>query len=226
MGEDNMDWKLIEPLLKEIRIEAHPENQPVNILSVPPPLKVAGAGTDAVVVRHPDFPPLAFKVYAEGRRQAKENEYAAYRRLGRSPYFPVCYGKGSFYLVLSYEEGPTLYDCLVKGIPIPEQAIDDVEKARTYARQAGLNPRDIHLKNVLLQRGRAKLLDVSEYVKPGNDGHWDHLVQAYRRFYPLIAGRRIPVWLLEMVKKAYYRQVAGDFSVSDFGRRFLPFIKR
>jgi hypothetical protein len=225
-GENIMSWQSNEPLLKKIRIEANPDNQPVSVVSVPPPLTVVGTGTDAVVVRHPDFPRLAFKVYAEGRSQSRENEYAAYRRLGRSPYFPVCYGKGSFYLVLSYEEGPTLYDCLVKGIPIPEQAIDDVEKARDYARQAGLNPRDIHLKNVLLQQGRAKLLDVSEYVKPGNDGRWDHLVQAYRKFYPLIAGRKIPVWLIEMVKKTYYRQVAGDFSVSDFGRRFLPFIKR
>src|SRR5690606_38517121 len=74
--------------------------------------------------------------------------------------------------------------------------------------------------------GRAKLLDVSEYVKPGNDGRWDHLVQAYRHFYSLIEGRPIPVWFIEKVKRAYYRQVAGGFSVSDFGRRFFPFIKK
>ncbi len=223
---DRMSWRSIEPLLKKIRIQANPENQPVHVRFVPPPLTVVGTGTDGVVVHHPHFPRYAFKVYAEGRSQARENEYAAYRRLGRSPYFPVCYGKGDFYLVLSYEEGPTLYDCLVQRISIPEQVIDDVEKARTHARQVGLNPRDIHLKNVLLQKGRAKLLDVSEYVKPGNDGRWDHLVQAYRHFYSLIEGRPIPVWFIEKVKRAYYRQVAGDFSVSDFGRRFFPFIKK
>lgn len=225
-GEDIMSWQSIEPLLKKIDIQSNPDNQPVTVGSVPSPLTVVGTGTDAVVVRHPDFPRLVFKVYAEGSSQARENEYTAYRRLGRSPYFPVCYGEGSFYLVLSYEEGPTLYDCLVQGIPIPEQVIDDVEKARVYARQVGLNPRDIHLKNVLLQKGHAKLLDVSEYVKAGNDGRWDHLVQAYRNFYSLIEGRPIPVWLIEMVKKAYYRQIAEDFSVSDFGRRFFPFIKK
>jgi hypothetical protein len=105
---DRMSWRSIEPLLKKIRIQANPENQPVHVRFVPPPLTVVGTGTDGVVVHHPHFPRLAFKVYAEGRSQARENEYAAYRRLGRSPYFPVCYGKGDFYLVLSYEEGPTL----------------------------------------------------------------------------------------------------------------------
>lgn len=225
-GEDIMPWQSIEPLLKKIRIQSNPDNQPVTVEAVPPPLTVVGTGTDAVVVRHPDFPRLAFKVYAEGRSRALENEHAVYRRLGRSPYFPVCHGKGNFYLVLSFEEGITLYDCLIKGIPISGQVIDDVEKARAYVRQMGLNPRDIHLKNVLLQKGRAKLLDVSEYVKPGNDGRWDHLVQAYRNFYHLIEGRKIPVWLIEAVKKAYYLQVSGDFSVTDFGRRFLPFIRR
>ena len=68
------------------------------------------------------------------------------------------------YLVLSFEEGITLYDCLLQGIPIPKQAIKDVDDAREYVRQKGLNPRDIHLKNVFLQNGRAKIIDVSEYV--------------------------------------------------------------
>jgi hypothetical protein len=85
-----------------------------------------------------------------------------------------------------------------------------------------LNPRDIHLKNVLLQDGHAKIIDVSEYVKPGNDGRWDHLVQSYHLYYPYIAGRKIPVWMLEMVKRAYYMQKGtGDFSVQEFGRQLL-----
>src|SRR5690606_26217314 len=47
-------------------------------------------------------------------------------------------------LVLSYEEGKTLFDCILEGIHIPEQVIQDVEEAREYARSKGLNPRDIH----------------------------------------------------------------------------------
>ena len=62
---DRMSWRSIEPLLKKIRIQANPENQPVHVRFVPPPLTVVGTGTDGVVVHHPHFPRLAFKVYAE-----------------------------------------------------------------------------------------------------------------------------------------------------------------
>jgi hypothetical protein len=67
-------------------------------------------------------------------------------------------------LVLSFEQGVTLYDCLLQGVRVPEQAIQDVEESREFVRSQGLNPRDIHLKNVLLQEGRGKVLDVSEYI--------------------------------------------------------------
>lgn len=217
-----MFWKPVEPLLEKIDLQYNPENEPVTVKYLPPPLELIGVGTDAVVVRHPEYPDIVFKVYAKERVDAKEDEYRAYQRLVGSPYFAVCHGAGDRYLVLSYEEGMTLYDCLVQGVNIPESIIDEVEEARQYARSVGLNPRDIHLKNVLLQDGHAKIIDVSEYVKPGNDGRWDHLVQSYHLFYPYIAGKKIPVWMLEMVKRAYYvQQGAGDFSVQEFGRQLL-----
>jgi hypothetical protein len=217
-----MFWKPVEPLLEKIDLQYNPENEPVTVKFLPPPLELVGVGTDAVVVRHPEFPDIAFKVYARERMEAKEDEYRAYQQLAGSPSFAVCHGAGERYLVLSYEEGMTLYECLVEGVTIPENVVDEVEEARQYARSVGLNPRDIHLKNVLLQDGHAKLIDVSEYVKPGNDGRWDHLVQAYHLFYPYIAGKKIPVWMLEMVKRAYYvQQGTGDFSVQEFGRQLL-----
>ena len=37
-----MSWQSIEPLLKKIRIEANPDNHPVSVVSVPPPLTVVG----------------------------------------------------------------------------------------------------------------------------------------------------------------------------------------
>jgi hypothetical protein len=38
------------------------------------------------------------------------------------------------YLVLSYEFGVTLYDCLLQGIHIPKQVMVDVENARQFVR--------------------------------------------------------------------------------------------
>ncbi|OYD09034.1 hypothetical protein [Paludifilum halophilum] len=221
-----MFWNPIKPLLKQIEIRSNPGNEPVTVDWIPEALEQVGTGTDAVVVRHPSYPDIVFKVYADGREEARKNEFEVYRRLGESPYFPVCHGMDEGFLVLSHEPGVTLYECIVQGIRIPAKVVDEVEEARNYVRSVGLNPRDIHLKNVLLQEGHAKLLDVSEYLKPGDDGRWDHLVQAFESFYPLIEGKKIPVWLIELVKKTYYDQVNGDFSIAEFGRQFIQLLVR
>ncbi len=198
------DAGAVEPLLAAIRIRAFASNEPIVVEHVPAPLRVLGKGTDALVVQHPDLPELAFKVYAPETVGCLWDEYQAYQQLAGSSYFAACFGKGSFYLVLSFEPGPTLYDCLVHGIPVPAGAMADVETARRYARQVGLHPKDVHLKNVLLQGDRARILDVSKYVAPGDEDRvWDALAEGYRRVYPLIRGRRIPVWLIERVKRRY-----------------------
>ncbi|SFI96676.1 hypothetical protein [Thermoflavimicrobium dichotomicum] len=216
-----MDHQFIESLIEQVEFQVYPDNRVVTVHQIPEELQLVGKGTDAVVVRHLAYPRFAFKVYARERLDKLENEYKVYQQLGDSPYFCVCYSKGSRFLVLSYEQGPTLYECLEQGIVIPEQVIIDVEQARAYVRKVGLNPRDIHLKNIIMQNGRAKLIDVSEYIREGNDGRWEHLLQAYELFYPLIRGKRIPHWIIELVKRLYYKQVHQQFSLMEFGRWFL-----
>ncbi|HEV8627797.1 MAG TPA: serine/threonine protein kinase [Acidimicrobiia bacterium] len=216
------DPDAVEELLRRIRIRACPSNEPVIIEHIPAPLRLLGRGTDAVAVQHPGLPERAFKIYAPETMSCLADEYQAYGQLAGSPYFAACLGRGDFYLVLSYEAGPTLYECLVQGIPVPEQAMADVEVARDYARQVGLHPKDIHLKNVLLQGDRARILDVSKYVAPGDEDRvWEHLAEGYRRFYPLIRGRRIPVWVIEMVKRRYKAQPKEQFSLDVFGAKML-----
>src|SRR5256714_9628891 len=158
----------VEGLLRAVRIRARASNEPIVIEHIPAPLRLLGSGTDAVVVQHPALPDQAFKIYAPETIGCLADEYRAYGQLADSPYFAACLGRGASYLVLSYEHGPTLYECLVQGIPIPEQAMADVEAARHLARQLGLHPKDIHLKNVLLQGDRARIVDVSKYVAPGD----------------------------------------------------------
>ncbi|MBJ8193616.1 serine/threonine protein kinase, partial [Bacillus cereus] len=84
--------------------------------------------------------------YSDMAIEKKDAEADVYERLRGSDFFPHYYGKGDKYIVISYESGITLLDCLLQGIPVPEQAILDVEKAREFVRSKGLNPRDIHLK--------------------------------------------------------------------------------
>jgi hypothetical protein len=204
----------VEQLLAAIRIRARAGNEPILLEHVPAPLGVLGHGTDAVAVRHPDHPERAYKVYAPETVACLTDEYEAYRQLDGSPYHATCLGRGPFYLVLSYEPGPTFYDCLVEGIPIPARAMADVEAARRYARQVGLHPKDVHLKNIVLQGDRARVLDISKYVTPGDDDPvWDRLAEGYRRIYPLIRGRRIPVWLIERVKRRYKAKIKAERQV-------------
>jgi hypothetical protein len=206
----------VEQELKRIQIVASPENELVAVKSVPPVFHEIGRGTDAIVVSHPEFPGIVFKVYAKDRIHKKEKEWTVYQKLGNCPFYARCYGYGDHYLILSHESGPTLYECLELGIVIPERVIRDVEEAVDCARCQGLNPRDIHLKNVLLQKGRAKLIDVSEYMEPGRDRRWEHLVEAYYVCYPYIRGRKIPKWLMERVKRAYFNQGGNAFSLPSF----------
>jgi hypothetical protein len=215
------NWREAEEALQQLRIEGNENNEPVTVIGDPENLYCIGIGTDAAVFRYTPTPAYAFKVFSPHSISKKSVEQQVYERIGESPYFARCYGSGSNYLVISYEPGTTLYDCLIHGVSIPKQVVVDVEDAREFVRSLGLNPRDIHLKNVLLQNGRAKLLDISEYVKPGDDRRWEHLKRGYEEFYPLLNGRPIPNWILETVKKWYNRIDLATFTVDDFGKRIM-----
>lgn len=211
-------WQAEALALSSIKVTASSNNKPVVICGVAKGLRCIGVGTDAAVFQSESSPKYAFKVYAEGKKDKLEAEASVYTQIGSSPYFSSCYGKDDRMLVLKYEMGPTLFDCLLQGIYVPKQAIADVEDARAYIRQMGLNPRDIHLKNIVLQNGRGKLLDVSEYIKPGNDFRWEHLKRAYEEYYSIINGKPMPFWLLDTIRKWYNHWNRYTTSYDEFMR--------
>ncbi|HEX7072174.1 MAG TPA: hypothetical protein VF190_15280, partial [Rhodothermales bacterium] len=105
----------------------------------------------------------------------------------------------------------TIYDCLPKGIPIPEQVIHDVDEALAYARGRGLHPHDVHGRNVLVHEGRGLIADVSDFLEPGESTQWEDLKAAYYRIYrPFITrfGLRVPYFILEGVR-FLHRHVRG-----------------
>jgi len=221
MDSLSVNWKLAEPALEQVEVKGNPKNGPVTISSCPGELRCIGIGTDAAVFQFDQAPGYAFKVYSREAVSKKEIEESVYLQLNGSSYFPQYYGKGENYIVISLEHGVTLYDCLTRGIPIPRQAILDVEDARNYVRLQGLNPRDIHLKNVLLQEGRGKVIDVSEYVKDGNDERWEDLVWCYNQIYPLVEGKSIPSWMLETIKNWYYQVDKANFILEEFSKQMV-----
>lgn len=220
------DWDIALHSLSKITINSNPNNQPVTITGVTSDIKCIGIGTDAAVFQHQLVPAYAFKCYAKEKIKKINIEENVYRILGKSQFFPICFASHEQILVLSYEKGITLYDCLLQGIHIPQQVIDDVEEAREYVRSKGLNPRDIHLKNILLQNGRAKILDVSEYVQLGNDYRWEHLKKGYEQYYSFIDGNPVPVWIAESIRKLYNQHIKGLPPDHDFLKIIRKFIFR
>ncbi|WP_087974519.1 serine/threonine protein kinase [Oceanobacillus rekensis] len=218
------DWNIAANSLSKINVFSNPDNEPVTISGDTDDLKCIGVGTDAAVFGSLCAPAYAFKKYAKDKVAKVKIEADVYRILGDSPFFSTCFASYDEYLVLSYEEGKTLFDCILQGIHIPEQVINDVEDAREYVRNKGLNPRDIHLKNILLQNGRAKILDVSEYVLPGNDFRWEHLKKGYEEYYHLIDGSSVPFWLVETTRKWYNQRNKYFSSFDEFIKMVLKIL--
>jgi serine/threonine protein kinase len=220
------DWDIVQDSLSKITVFSNPNNEPVTISGHVNDLKCIGVGTDAAVFQSIKIPAFAFKKYAKDKLDKVKAEAEVYENLGDSPFFSRCFASYDDYLVLSYEEGNTLFDCVLQGIHIPEQVIHDVEEAREYVRSIGLNPRDIHLKNILLQNGRAKILDVSEYILPGNDFRWEHLKKGYEQYYHLIDGNSVPFWIVETVRKWYNQRNKYFSSYDDFIKVIINFLKK
>ncbi|TMU87500.1 serine/threonine protein kinase [Bacillus sp. BHET2] len=216
-------WEVVLPSLSHINVSSSPNNEPVTVHGGDTKIRCIGVGTDAAVFQSLYAPDFAFKLYAEDKVSKINIEEKVYSLIKGSTFFSTCYAAYDNVLVLSYEEGLTLFDCLLQGIHIPEQVVLDVEDARRYVRNQGLNPRDIHLKNILLQNGRAKIIDVSEYVLPGNDFRWEHLKKAYEDHYDLIEGRAIPFWLLETIRKWYNSWNKHFSSYDEFMKIVLKF---
>ncbi|MER2172745.1 MAG: serine/threonine protein kinase [Psychrobacillus psychrodurans] len=218
------DWDKVFLSLSKIKVFSNANNEPVTISGDLDDLKCIGVGTDAAVFQSLSAPDYAFKLFAKDRVNKVKVEANVYHILGDSPFFSTCFASYDEYLVLSYEEGKTLFDCILQGIHIPEQVVNDVENAREYVRNKGLNPRDIHLKNILLQNGRAKIIDVSEYVLPGNDYRWEHLKKGYEQYYHLIDGNSVPFWLVETIRKWYNQRAETSSSFEEFTKKILKLL--
>ena len=218
------DWDIAKDSLSKITVSSNPNNEPVTISGGAKDLKCIGVGTDAAVFQSIHAPAYVFKKYAKNKIDKVKVEAGVYQIIDDSSFFSTCFAVYDEYLVLSYEEGMTLFDCVLQGIHIPEQVINDVEDAREYVRNKGLNPRDIHLKNILLQNGRAKILDVSEYIQPGNDFRWEHLKKGYEQYYHLIDGHSVPYWLVNTVRKWYNHRDKYFSSYEEFIKSILNFL--
>lgn len=219
------DKELIEKAVNHIKVKSAPNNEQVRTAGEHKDLQLIAVGTDAAVFRFRSSPELAIKIFASDKLAKLTMELDVYRKIGDSIFYPKCYGSGANYMILSFEEGITLYDCIVRGISIPEQVIIDVEKARSEVLEKGLNPRDIHLKNILMYNGRAKIVDVSEYMVEGNDLRWEYLKRGYEEHYHLIDGKPVPLWIVETVRKWFNQSTVFQYEefIKKLGKLYEKF---
>jgi predicted Ser/Thr protein kinase len=192
--------------LAESVVIRHKANK-AKLINHNPSLKLIGAGRSAYVFRIQSTN-LALKVFFPTFEYIAKEEAEIYKILEDISYFPHLHGSGKNYIVIDYIEGTTLFDCLRKGIRVSKKHIEDIDHALDMARDRGLNPSDIHLKNLFItSQDTVKLIDVARFRQTKRCSQWDDIKLAFHKFYlsPLFP-KRIPSYFLDRISHLYKQQ--------------------
>ncbi|MGM9949441.1 MAG: protein kinase family protein [Lysinibacillus sp.] len=167
-------------------------------------LQLIGTGRSAHVFKVRDEQ-VALKVFFPQKVHIAAEEAAIYRKLPSSSYYPSLYEAGNNYIAIDYLDGLTLFQSLENGIYIPEEKIHAINDALDMARKAGLNPSDIHLKNIIItSKQEVKLIDVARFRQTAKDRQWDDLQKVYFRGYvKSYFPKKIPGAVLDCISVIY-----------------------
>lgn len=178
-----------------------------------PNLELIGEGKSAAVF-HIQSSKKVLKVFYPNFIDIAKEEAEIYKILGDNQYYPKLYGFGDNYLVIDYIKGHTLFHCLKKGIVITQENINDVDKAIIYAKGKGLNPADIHLKNIIITPDRRiKIIDVARYRQEKECLRWKELRGAFFRFYKRkLFPHKVPESILDIIGFLYKKNLLPSFS--------------
>lgn len=175
-------------------------------------LKLIGTGRSAFVFRIKSSN-KAIKVFFPEFTSIAMEEAEIYKALQDISYFPTIYETGHNYIVMDYIEGRTLFECMNHGIPITSSHINEIDAALSLASNKGLNPSDIHLRNIFITpNNEIKLIDVARFRQTKDCTQWHDLKLAYqllyiKRFFP----KKIPAMLLNIMAFLYKKQLVPPF---------------
>lgn len=189
-------------LVNDIRFEGE------SIVTYPDGLHPIGKGRSAAVFKL-SMENKVLKVFYPEFHHLAEQEAAIYQELDNDVYYPKLYEAGKGYLILEYLDGVTFYDCLIEGIEITKEMVQNVEDALNYAKSKGLNPSDTHLQNVmLLKTGEVRVIDVVRFRQTKECSHWEDLKTAYQTIYcnPYFP-KKVPAWVVETVIRLYRKGI-------------------
>lgn len=167
-------------------------------------LNLIGIGRSAYVFRIKSTD-KAMKVFFPLYSDLAREETNIYQSLQDLPSFPTIYDKGINYFVMDYIDGQTLFSCISSGVEIEEEHIREVDQALEHAANRGLNPSDIHLRNILLtKKGDIKIIDVARFRQTKSCRQWNDLKIAYhtiyrKRFFP----KKLPAFIMNTIAALY-----------------------
>lgn len=167
-------------------------------------LKLVGSGRSAFVFRIKSSN-KAIKIFFPEFTYITKEEAEVYKILQNISYYPSVHALGSNYIVMDYIEGLTLFECISHGRLITPDHIKEIDYALSLALAQGLNPSDIHLRNIFItSTGEIKIIDVARFRQQKNCRQWHDLKRAYdqlycKRFFP----KRIAASQLNIVAYLY-----------------------
>ncbi|MFC7392148.1 protein kinase family protein [Scopulibacillus cellulosilyticus] len=189
-------------MASEIKIKT--KNNKAILVDYPDNLTLIGKGRSAFVFKISGENKVIKLFFPQFSHLAKQ-EAEIYDALADIPYFPKCYESGKNYIVEDFIEGKTMFQCLVEGVNITERMVQDVDTAIQSARSKGLNPSDIHLRNIIVTPGDGiKLIDVARFRQSKDCMRWRDLKKAFYFYYqkPHFPKRWAPV-LLDLIGAVY-----------------------
>lgn len=146
-------------------------------------LKHIGTGRSAFVFKI-KASNKAIKIFFPEFTYIAKEEAEIYELLQNISYYPSIHDAGSNYIVMDYIEGFTLFDCVSQGKFIAPNHIKEIDYALSLAKSRGLNPSDIHLRNLFITtNGEIKIIDVARFRQKKKCEQWHDLKRAYYRFY-------------------------------------------
>ncbi len=167
-------------------------------------LILVGTGRSAFVFRIKTTT-KAIKVFFPDFIHIAKEEAAIYEILQNNTYFPSIYDSGSNYIVMDYIDGQTLFECMTYGKHITSAHINEIDYALSLASNLGLNPSDIHLRNIFITTNdEVIIIDVARFRQTKECRQWDNLKKAYHQVYTRrFFAKKIPASLLNSVAFLY-----------------------
>ena len=175
-------------------------------------LELAGTGRSAFVFRIKSSE-KAIKVFFPKFEYIAKEEATIYMTLQDISTFPTIYASGLNYFVMDYIDGHTLFECMTQGREITLAHIKEVDYALSLASKLGLNPSDIHLRNIIItSKDEIIIIDVARFRQTKNCKQWSHLKKVYHQLYrKRFFSKKIPATLLNIVAFLYKKGLIPSY---------------